>query len=333
MRIHHIIGLMASAACLPATPSLAQPAGSHPAPTVTSSPGGPTMPHHADWNRTVEGRWWAGHEAPGGWSAYRTPVNGFILPGYWLQPGYHIAEPERYGLPQPPPGYGWSRYYDDAVLTDTYGSVHDSRIGYDWDRPGGYSDADYRYDAAPEEMRRDDAGRAVAGAAIGGVAGGLIGSAVAGPGNRTGGAILGAGLGAITGAVVADASAGPRGDMAYAPARGSLSAAEQKLLREEARQRRKLDTLARKAGYADYDAFLLARAAYDERHAPAPLHRAPHWAMTGGPEYTVSRQGGVASPSTPRVHTRQLPGYYADGYYYPGATITTITIDPGGSPP
>src|SRR3546814_8416899 len=55
--------------------------------------------------------------------SYRRPVSGFTLPRYWIQPTFHIANYPAYGLSVPPAGYGWSRYYDDAVLTDRYGRV------------------------------------------------------------------------------------------------------------------------------------------------------------------------------------------------------------------
>lgn len=91
------------------------------------------------WGPRVEGRWWAGDQAPGGWRAYRTPVPGFILPGYWMQPAYDIPDYAAYGLPAPPPGYTWSRYYDDAVLSDQYGKVRDARIHFDWDAPSRFA--------------------------------------------------------------------------------------------------------------------------------------------------------------------------------------------------
>lgn len=92
------------------------------------------------WGHRINGRWHAGHDAPGGWAAYRRPVYGFALPRYWIQPAYYIADYRTYGLPVPNYGYGWSRYYDDAVLTDQYGRVYDSRSGIHWDRyEGGYA--------------------------------------------------------------------------------------------------------------------------------------------------------------------------------------------------
>lgn len=104
------------------------------------------------WGPRYQGRWYAGHRAPGGWVAYRRPVRGYVLPRYWVQPSFDIANYGAYGLPAPGYGYGWSRYYDDAVLTDRYGRVIDSRHDLDWDDPDdGYDDDD---DARWEDGRR-----------------------------------------------------------------------------------------------------------------------------------------------------------------------------------
>jgi Ni/Co efflux regulator RcnB len=343
MRMLLIVGLMAGAASLATLPAMAQRPIPQSSTTIgpVVSRGGPVMNRPASrstwvrsWGHRVNGRWWGGVQAPGGWSGYRRPGIGYVLPGYWLQPGYHITDYGAYGLPAPSVGYGWSRYYDDAVLTDRYGKVYDSRVDYDWDRYGGYDDGP----GYAQDERRDNSGRVIGSAVIGGVAGGLLGSAIAGPGSRTGGAIIGAGVGAIAGAAVADATAG-RDTRAYAPGYDydaprarPLTRSEEKLAREALKQRRKLDTLARKAGYQDYDAYLDAQAprayALPTADLPAPGVQA-HWAVTGGPE-----ESAYGSRTAPQVETRQLPGYVAGGYYYPGATITTITIDPvvAGSP-
>ncbi len=77
-------------------------------------------------------RWAA---VPGGWGAYRAPGYGYTLPRYWVAPGNFIADPRGFGLPQPAWGYGWSRYYDDVVLTDRWGRVYDWRSADDMRRP------------------------------------------------------------------------------------------------------------------------------------------------------------------------------------------------------
>ena len=133
--------------------------------------GGATMRR---WGPQVRGRWFAGWHAPGGWAAYRRPVVGYVLPPYWISPAYRIGNYGAYGLPAPADGYGWSRYYDDAVMTDRDGRVRDHREGVDWDRGDappppamGYDDDVTAPDAPPPheyEGRwtgrwRDDQGR------------------------------------------------------------------------------------------------------------------------------------------------------------------------------
>lgn len=179
--------------------------------------GRPPMIHGGQprWGSKVSGRWWGGANAPGGWAAYRRPYRGYALPSYWIAPRFYISDWQSYGLTQPSYGYNWVRYYDDAVLVDGRGSVYDTRAGIDWDRydngyagddrvyAGGYDDRGYDdrayddrgYDDRGYARRDNGVGGAVAGAAIGGVAGNLIG----GRGNRLGGTLIGAGVGAAAG--------------------------------------------------------------------------------------------------------------------------------------
>src|SRR3546814_13822817 len=89
--------------------------------------------------------------------SYRRPVSGFTLPRYWIQPTFHIANYPAYGLSVPPAGYGWSRYYDDAVLTDRYGRVYAYRSGIDWNR--SERDGPVYRDAPPPRLPSYDYGR------------------------------------------------------------------------------------------------------------------------------------------------------------------------------
>jgi Ni/Co efflux regulator RcnB len=57
--------------------------------------------------------------------------------GYRLQPNYfgqqYWIDPARYGLPFPPPGTSWVRYWNDALLVDTYsGEVVDVIHNFFW---------------------------------------------------------------------------------------------------------------------------------------------------------------------------------------------------------
>lgn len=107
---------------------------------------GDTIVHR--WGPRFQGRWFAGWQAPGSWAAYRRPVGGYVLPAYWMNPGYRIGNYGAYGLPAPADGYGWSRYYDDAVMVDGHGQIKDHRSGIDWDGPEG--------DAPPPSLGYDD---------------------------------------------------------------------------------------------------------------------------------------------------------------------------------
>lgn len=98
------------------------------------------------WGSKVDGHWWAGMNAPGGWGAYRPPHRGWHLPGYWNSSRFYIGDWADYGLSEPPYGYNWARYYDDAVLIDDRGSVYDTVGGLDWDGYGaGYAGDDTVY--------------------------------------------------------------------------------------------------------------------------------------------------------------------------------------------
>lgn len=81
--------------------------------------------------------WYGALNAPGGLAAYRSPSKGFILPAYWMQPNFFIEDYARYGFAAPQDGYGWSRYYEDAVLTDSTGRITDIVKDVDWNRFGG----------------------------------------------------------------------------------------------------------------------------------------------------------------------------------------------------
>ena len=57
--------------------------------------------------------------------------------GYRLVPAYYSQQywfdPAMYGLPYPPPGTQWIRYWNDALLVDVYtGEVVDVIQGFFW---------------------------------------------------------------------------------------------------------------------------------------------------------------------------------------------------------
>jgi hypothetical protein len=67
---------------------------------------------------------------------FRQVGRGGTVPPFWFGPSFHVRNYGLYGFPQPFQGGRWVRYYDDALLIDRDGRVHDSRPGYDWDRYG-----------------------------------------------------------------------------------------------------------------------------------------------------------------------------------------------------
>jgi Ni/Co efflux regulator RcnB len=75
---------------------------------------------------------------------YRRIDRGVALPQYWWGPRFHVRNWGMYGLPQPMHGGRWVRYYDDALLVDSYGRVHDGRWGMQWDEYGDRWDYDDR---------------------------------------------------------------------------------------------------------------------------------------------------------------------------------------------
>ncbi|MBN8806966.1 MAG: RcnB family protein [Sphingomonas sp.] len=99
------------------------------------------------WGGSIGGFWYAGVQAPGGWNGYKHLKRGRTLPGYWISDAFMIGDYGRYGLFTPPPGYYWTRYYNDAVLIDRYGVIYDSRDGLDWDSYDAGYQGDYAYGA------------------------------------------------------------------------------------------------------------------------------------------------------------------------------------------
>jgi Ni/Co efflux regulator RcnB len=100
----------------------------------------PNMPRpHMGGYHGPRGNWHGGHNAPGGYTSYRRPFRGFIMPSYWINPGFHVSNYSVYGLRAPTNGYNWSRYYDDAVLTDRRGYVYDSVGNVPWQSAPAYN--------------------------------------------------------------------------------------------------------------------------------------------------------------------------------------------------
>lgn len=204
-------GLAQTGAGTTGSPRAAPVTAQRPPVAVTQVGAGPSG--QARWGRSVNGRWHGGVQAPGGWRAYRRPVRGWVMPRYWYAPAFVVRNYAAYGLTAPPPGYYWSRYYDDAVLIDDRGAVYDTRGGIDWDRyddgyrrdgydvsrQNGYVDGRYMRRDGDVAARPDDG---VGGAVIGGIVGGVAGNAIARRGNRLAGTLIGAGAGVMAGAAI-----------------------------------------------------------------------------------------------------------------------------------
>lgn len=122
----------AIAACLASGVAMAIPAHGAESGLVRSLPGKIDLQISSALNRGSANRPVYGARLPVGAPAYVRPFRGFLLPRVWIAPTYYIANWQGYGLSRPAQGYGWSRYYDDAVLTDRNGRVYDSVQGVNW---------------------------------------------------------------------------------------------------------------------------------------------------------------------------------------------------------
>ncbi|MEE2916988.1 MAG: RcnB family protein [Pseudomonadota bacterium] len=284
--------------------------------------------HGPRWGGQIGGRWWGGMRAPGGWGAYRRPVRGWALPGYWIAPGWHINDWQAYGLRQPPYGYTWSRYYDDAVLIDPRGTVYDSVGGIDWSRGdagyGGYG-ADVASDGYPRlPYPTRDADGGLGGAAIGAVVGGVAGNVIAGSGNRLGGTLLGAGAGALAGMAIDKADRAGRVPVAPPPGAGypPPGAGYPPPPGAGGPGAPPPPVVAYQQGSygGDYAGTTYSGTTY---YGPPP---ADYPAYAPYPPVQVTGGNGTVVTTT-----QGAPGYVAGGWYYPPATITTITVQSGGT--
>jgi len=69
---------------------------------------------------------------PFGWGYQRYNIGWRMWPSYYRS-SFWLNDPWQYRLPYAPPGYRWIRYYDDAVLVDTWdGRVVDVIYDFFW---------------------------------------------------------------------------------------------------------------------------------------------------------------------------------------------------------
>ena len=123
------VALAASAALVPMTAAQAQ-TGPGPARTRVMVP----APHQPGMGTPHFPRQFP-HRMGGHHRFQRIDRGGFIPP-FWLGPQFQVHNWGMLGFPQPMHGRRWVRYYDDALLIDGDGRVHDGRYGWDWGRDG-----------------------------------------------------------------------------------------------------------------------------------------------------------------------------------------------------
>ena len=69
---------------------------------------------------------------PFGWNYRHYSIGSRLWPSYYRS-SYWLNDPWQYRLPYAPPGYRWIRYFDDAILVDTWdGQVVDVIYNFFW---------------------------------------------------------------------------------------------------------------------------------------------------------------------------------------------------------
>jgi Ni/Co efflux regulator RcnB len=86
-----------------------------------------------DWRRHHRSHFHLGfYYDPFGWSYRPYQIGWRLWPNYYSS-SYWINDPYDYRLPYAPPGYRWIRYWDDAILVDTFtGEVVDVINNFFW---------------------------------------------------------------------------------------------------------------------------------------------------------------------------------------------------------
>jgi hypothetical protein len=92
--------------------------------------------HRYDWQdyrRHHRSRFHIGfYYDPFGWGYFPYQIGWRLWPSYYSQ-NYWISDPWMYRLPYAPPGYRWIRYWNDALLVDTWtGEVVDVIPSFFW---------------------------------------------------------------------------------------------------------------------------------------------------------------------------------------------------------
>lgn len=87
-----------------------------------------------NWRRGHRDRFHLGfYFDPFGWGYRRYSAGWRLWPAYYSSSSYWLQDAWYYRLPYAPPGYRWIRYYNDAVLVDTWdGRVADVIYNFFW---------------------------------------------------------------------------------------------------------------------------------------------------------------------------------------------------------
>ena len=89
-----------------------------------------------DWSNYRNKYWWlfqlGSYYDPFGWGYSPYQIGWRMWPSYYSD-NYWINDPWYYRLPYAPPGTRWVRYWDDAILVDTWsGQVVDVIYNFFW---------------------------------------------------------------------------------------------------------------------------------------------------------------------------------------------------------
>ena len=89
-----------------------------------------------DWYKYRNKYWWlfqlGWYSDPFGWGYQPYGIGWRMWPSYYSS-HYWLNDPWQYRLPYPPPGTRWIRYWDDAILVDTWsGQVVDVIYNFFW---------------------------------------------------------------------------------------------------------------------------------------------------------------------------------------------------------
>ena len=89
-----------------------------------------------DWHNHRNKYWWlfqlGWYSDPFGWGYQPYGIGWRMWPSYYSS-HYWLNDPWQYRLPYPPPGTRWIRYWDDAILVDTWsGQVVDVIYNFFW---------------------------------------------------------------------------------------------------------------------------------------------------------------------------------------------------------